>query len=208
MTRPLYTIGHSNHSLERFLELLRTHEITTVCDVRSQPSSRYSPQFNRAGLECALREARIRYGFLGKELGARPEDPTCYRNGKVVYGLLAQTTLFKDGIERLRKGMETQRIALMCAEKDPLTCHRTILICRQLRSDDIEISHILETNDLEKHQDAEMRLLELTGTIHPSLFDTMEELLERAYDAQADRIAYVEKAEHDNAAISDVMYHD
>src|ERR1700733_525129 len=104
MTNRVYTIGHSTHSIERFIELLTAANINAVSDVRSRPYSRMNPQFNREPLKNVLRAANIKYVFLGKELGARSDDPSCYRNGQVQYDLLAQTEVFKQGIERVREG--------------------------------------------------------------------------------------------------------
>ena len=132
MSTAVYTIGHSTHPIERFIELLKMHSITAICDVRSAPYSRMNPQFNREPLRDTLKEAGIAYVFLGEELGARSKDLSCYRNGKVDYELLARTELFHSGLERVREGARTHRIALMCAEKDPLDCHRTILVARNL----------------------------------------------------------------------------
>ena len=102
MPPTLYTIGHSNHDAERFIELLRAHGIEAVCDVRSRPYSQYCPQFNREALEATLRQAGIRYVFFGRVFGARPEDASCYRNGHVDYALLAETDPFRSGVRRLR----------------------------------------------------------------------------------------------------------
>lgn len=191
MTNPLYTIGHSNYPIERFLDLLNQHKIETVCDVRSHPYSQYCPHYNRESLEASLKRANIRYAYLGKELGARTEDPVCYDKGKVVYDRLAETAAFQDGLLMLQKEMETRRVTLMCSEKDPLTCHRTILVCRRMREKTDVISHILETGELENHYDAERRLLDMLGIVYPDLFNTEEELIEQAYQQQGEKIAYV-----------------
>src|SRR5712691_7200087 len=148
MSETIYTIGHSTHSIEAFVELLRQHGITAVCDVRSRPYSRMNPQFNREELKDSLKSADIKYVFLGKELGARSEDKNCYRNGQVQYDLLAQTKLFQDGIKRVEKGVKEFRIALMCAEKEPLDCHRTILVSRKLFDDGLIINHILSDGQI------------------------------------------------------------
>ena len=131
--RELFTVGHSNLSIEAFISLLQQHEITAVADVRSHPYSRRFPHFSQPTLKASLLNAGIRYVFLGKELGARPEDLSCYEGGKALYQRIADTQLFSEGIQRLLKGTEIYKIALMCAEKDPITCHRTILVCRQLK---------------------------------------------------------------------------
>src|SRR5258708_27596008 len=149
MTRIVYTIGHSNGTAERLLALLDQHGITAVADVRSQPYSRFNPQFNREELAGALKAAGIGYVFLGQELGARSADPACYRDGRAQYSLMVQTPVFARGIERLRAGMETHRVAILCAEKEPLTCHRTILIARYLHERNVVVHHILEDGAVE-----------------------------------------------------------
>ena len=187
----LFTIGHSNQECARFLELLGRHEITAVADVRSQPYSQFTPQFNRETLEAALGQRRIKYVFLGRELGARREERECYVVGQARYDRIRTLPLFQQGLERLRRGIMSERIALMCSEKDPITCHRTILVCRELRAE-MAIGHILEDGGLESIADAETRLLKLMGLPEGDLFSEREELIERAYDMQARAIAYAE----------------
>ncbi|WP_333423148.1 DUF488 domain-containing protein [Microcoleus sp. herbarium8] len=156
----LFTIGHSNQSIESFLLLLKKHEITAVADVRSHPFSRYLPHFNKSEITAFLSAAGIQYVFLGKELGARPEDLSCYdTEGKALYDRIAATPLFSAGIQRLLKGAANYKISLMCAEKDPITCHRTILVCHKLKAFNLQIKHILSDGNLESHQDLEARLL-------------------------------------------------
>lgn len=116
----LYSIGHSTHPIETFVGLLQMHGVTALVDVRSHPYSKHFPQFSKDALKDALQKSGITYVFLGKELGARSENPACYRQGKVQYDLLAKEPLFAQGLDRLRQGMQKFQIALMCAEKDPL----------------------------------------------------------------------------------------
>ncbi len=189
--KELFTIGHSVHAVDGFLELLKRHSINALCDVRSSPYSRYSPQFNRESLREEVLNHGGAYIYLGDELGPRSSDPSCYENGKVQYQRLAEKESFQQGLNRLRKGMENYRIALMCAEKDPLTCHRMILICRQLRGNDIQIRHILEDGSLEDNHETEQRLMKLLKIDPADLFSSEEEQILRAYDLQADKIAYI-----------------
>lgn len=189
----LYTIGHSNHSRDAFTELLQAHRVTAVCDVRSAPYSRYSPHFNRDALKHALTAAGIAYVFMGKELGARSDDPRCYIGGQANYQLIAATPTFQEGLRRVRQGLERYAVALMCAEKDPLTCHRTILVARALRAPDVTINHIHADGLLERHADAERRLLQLVKLPDENLFASQAELIEQAYDLQAQKIAYVDE---------------
>lgn len=185
----LFTIGHSTHVVEYLIDLLKKHSITCVCDVRSQPYSQFNPQFNRETLKSDLHRNNIVYVFMGKELGARSENPDCYIDGKVQYNCLVDEPLFQQGINRLAQGMEQHSIALMCAEKDPITCHRMILVCRELRSITEKINHIQENGEIETNLEAENRLAE-TLRIVPDMFKSKKESIEEAYDKQGQRIAY------------------
>jgi uncharacterized protein (DUF488 family) len=189
MTKIVYTIGHSNGTAEHLLELLDQHTITAVADVRSQPYSRFNPQFNREALASALKNSGRDYVFLGQELGARSEDRNCYRDGRAQYALIAQTPLFERGIERLQAGMEKFRVAILCAEKEPLGCHRSILIARYLHERGITVRHILE-DGVEDHDALLMRLLALHGMQDTHLFHSREELIAQAYEKQAEQIEY------------------
>jgi len=207
----LFTIGHSNHTIEDFISLLQQHGVTALADVRSHPYSLFLPHFKRKELKTALAKAKINYVFLGQELGARPNNQECYVDGKAVYEKIAATEIFKEGIKRLLKGLEKQRISLMCAEKDPLTCHRAILICQHLRNSNLQVNHILKDGMLESHQELENRMLSKHGflteeePIQLSLFDnelsqplTREESLTQAYKLQGNEIAYVETRNNDD----------
>ncbi len=189
---PLFTVGHSNHECEKLLDLLARHRISAVADVRSQPYSQYTPQVNRETLEAALANRHIKYVFMGRELGARRDERESYVAGKARYDRIRTLPAFLEGLDRLRRGIKTQRIALLCSEKDPLQCHRTILICRQLR-DEMPIEHILDDGTIEHHAAAETRLLALLGLPEGDLFTSRDEMLARAYDLQAEKIAFVEQ---------------
>ena len=202
----LFTIGHSNLSIEAFILLLQQHGITAVVDVRSHPFSRYLPHFNQSEIKASLSSFGIQYVFLGKELGARPEDLSCYDlSGKALYQRIAATPLFSEGIQRLLKGAANYKISLMCAEKDPITCHRTILVCHKLKDLSLQIHHILSDGNLESHQDLEARLLSKFNKgkksdepIQLSLFEiepVKTEIvdLESAYYRHGLEIAYVTK---------------
>ncbi len=191
--REIYTIGYAVQSLDSFLQKLKHYNITAVADVRSQPYSRFKPEFDKERLYRFLRHAGIAYAFLGKECGARFSDSQCYINGKADYKRIAQHPLFKKGLSRIKTGMQKYRIVLMCAEKDPITCHRTILICRNLRSRNITIKHILADGSLENNKDSEKRLLKLHHVVERDFFITEKELIEQAYDLQGQKIAYQEE---------------
>lgn len=192
MREVLFTIGHSTHPVERFIALLKQHSITALCDVRSKPYSGMNPQFNREALKQSLWENGIAYVFLGKELGARSEDPSCYVRGKVHYDRLAAIDLFRKGLDRVREGMKDYDLALMCAERDPLQCHRTILVARHLDALGVKVEHILEDGSLESHSDALRRLLSQLKLREHDMFRSREEVIEDAYRMQGERIAYNE----------------
>ena len=188
----VYTIGHSTNSIDEFIGSLKQHGITAVADVRSAPYSRFNPQFNRETLLKKLQDCGIKYVFLGKELGARSDDPSCYRDSKVRYDLLAETDLFKDGLERVKAGAQDYRIALMCAEKDPLDCHRTILVARKLVEQGLTVKHILADGGIESHEEVLDRLLDLVGLGSPDFFRTKEDAIREAYEKRGEAIAYSE----------------
>lgn len=210
----LFTVGHSNYEMKAFISLLQKHGVTAVADVRSSPYSRFLPHFNRAALKEALATEDIHYVFLGQELGARPKNRECYINGKAVYEKIAATDEFHEGIQRVFKGVKKHRLSLMCAEKDPLTCHRAILVCQHLQHFGLHVNHILRNGDLESHDHLEQRMLakhELTDFLEikekqaqlslfsqqNTNFPTREECLEKAYKLQGDEIAHVEKRDDD-----------
>lgn len=190
----LFTIGHSSHSWEKFLGLLRQHHIEAIADVRSSPHSARFPQFSREILERALKPAGIRYAFLGVELGARRAERECYLDGVARYDRIARLPVFRAGLERVQTGVTRFRLALMCAEKDPLECHRTILVCRQLRSN-LDIRHILEDGGVEPHADAESRLLAEEKVPGDDFFTPREQLIAQAYDRRGAKIAFQESSE-------------
>jgi uncharacterized protein (DUF488 family) len=188
----IYTVGHSNHPIEKLLALLRQHAITAIADVRSVPYSRRNPQFNTKPLTVSLDAYGISYVHLGKELGARSDDPACYdQDGRVQYRLLAQTQLFNQGIERVLTGAQRYRVALMCAEKEPLDCHRTLLVSRALEKRGAAITHILADGALESNQETMFRLVEKTRLPKGDLFSNDAQLVDAACAIRAHKIAYV-----------------
>ncbi len=186
----IFTVGHSIHPLDYFVGLLEKHRISAVADVRSSPHSRRNPQFNREELTESLGQHGIRYVFLGDELGARSGDPSCYAGGQVQFDRLACTALFRSGIERLTKGAADHRIALVCAEKEPLECHRTVLVSRHLIANGVEVQHIHADGLLELHVDTMRRLVESLRMSPADLFKTDDAIDGEAYARQAVKIAY------------------
>ncbi len=194
MSPLLYTIGHSNHEIVTFIELLHQHAVTALADVRSHPYSRHVPHYSREPLKAALADADIAYVFLGKELGARSDNPACYKQGKVQYDRLAQEPSFSEGIRRVIQGMDRYRIALMCAEKDPIECHRALLVARKLFEAGIPVNHILADGTVETHEAMESRLLAACKLPERDMFKNREEFVAEAYSIQGERVAYQDEA--------------
>ena len=184
----LYTVGHSNHPIEAFLDLLQRHGIEVLADVRSMPSSRHNPQYNKPALDLVLARHGIRYVFLGRELGARREEPGAWEGNTVSYDRTARLPAFREGLDWIRDNVDRHRLALMCAEKEPLHCHRTLLIGRELRGEFAgRIRHILADGRLEAHEDLEQRLIAQAGldSAQEDLFSGAgETTLDRAYRQQ------------------------
>ncbi len=164
-------MGYSSQSIEEFVAALQRHAVEVVADVRSRPYSRRFAHFSREPLQTRLAAATIGYVFLGRELGARRDEPQCYVDGQARYDRIAKLPAFADGINRVLDGARQYRVALMCAEQDPLTCHRTILVCHELEPHGLSITHIHRGGMLEPHSQAQQRL-------------------EQAYARRAQRIAY------------------
>jgi uncharacterized protein (DUF488 family) len=189
MSAAIYTIGHSNHSAMRFIDLLRGAGIDCVADVRSTPFSRRNPQFSQRALTASLKDAGIEYWFLGEALGARPKDPACYEGGKASYARIAAMPMFGQAIAALIDRADKRGIALMCAEKEPLECHRTILVGRALAEHGVDLRHIHADGRIEPHAEFEGRLLHLAKEKVDLLTDRGAALA-HAYDRQGQRMAY------------------
>ena len=195
LTQQIYTIGHSSQSMDEFIAQLRRHKVQAVVDVRSRPYSARFPHFSRGSAQDSLKAAGVHYVFLGPELGARREEPECYVDGRASYDSIAKLPAFAAGIGRVLAGAQSYRLALMCAEHDPLICHRTILVCHELKKHGVSITHIRRDGGLETHEQAEQRLIEeelgsLRQTDMFAAASGFPELLEQAYARRACNIAY------------------
>jgi uncharacterized protein (DUF488 family) len=186
------TIGHSTHPWESFVALLRSARVTAVADVRSSPYSRRFPQFNRDDLSEELRLDGIAYVFLGKELGGRPSERKFYCDGAADYEKMAQTIEFGKGLDRVIEGAKKYRVALMCSERDPMDCHRCLLVSRALAQRGVRVSHILDVGKVTSHAEIEDRLLKLAGQSADDLFAPRAERLATAYREHARKVAFEE----------------
>lgn len=179
---PIFTIGHSDHPIETFLDLLNAHRIGVLVDVRSSPWSKRFPHFSSRPLADALRNAGIRYVLLGHVLGGRPSASVRMQMNGQGYAAMAATPAFESGIVRLLKGRSEHRIALMCAERDPAMCHRALLVGRALARRDAPPDHLHPDGLVESHRQLEQRLLEMAGLgAGGDLFTSADDLLDLAY---------------------------
>lgn len=187
----IYTIGHSTHSLQDFIALLKSRGITAIADVRSAPYSRFQPQFNREALAKSLNDSGVEYVFVGDSLGGRSANVDDYENGRVVYARLKQNDYFQNGIQRVILGSEKYKLALMCSEKEPIECHRTLLVGQTLIEHGVLVTHIHGDGTLESHENAIQRLLKIYKLAEPDLFRTNEEIVEEALLKQEQKVAFV-----------------
>lgn len=156
-TDVVFTIGHSNHLIDNFLGLLRQHHIDVLVDTRSSPFSKYSPQFDQDRLRGAVTDAGKAYYFLGRELGGKPKDSIYYdTEGYVLYWKIAETQLFHEGIEKVKKASSLCTVALLCSEENPIHCHRRLLVGRVLRRHCIELIHIRGNSSLQSESELEL----------------------------------------------------
>jgi uncharacterized protein (DUF488 family) len=196
----LLSIGHSNHDWPRFLALLRAVGVTAIADVRSSPHSRRLPWYNRAELEAGLAENGIAYVYLGDRLGGRPFSPDLFDDeGRADYERIRATEAFQEGLGRLVRGLEEQTVAMLCAEEDPLDCHRGLMITPALAEHGVRPGHLRKDGTVETTEAMEERLLATTGVgtgLLDGLFrplvsaDERRELLAEAYRVMAGKKAF------------------
>lgn len=161
------TIGHSNHPIEHFLDLLGTHSVQIIADVRSHPYSAYASAFDREKLANSLRNTGLQYVYLGNELGGRPRGNVYYdTDGRVLYSRVAESDIFRAGLARLENGLRQSVVAILCAEEDPVGCHRRLLVSRVLSDRGVIVEHIRGDGRLQTED--ELRAAQL------GLFDGME----------------------------------
>lgn len=185
------TVGHSNHPIDRFFDLVAGHGVNALVDVRTSPFSRFAPQFNKEALAASARERGLAYVFLGRELGGRPSDPRLVdANGVADYAGMARTAEFADGIARVMQGLgKGYRIALTCSERCPTECHRCLLVARRIGAEGVRTAHILFDGRREEQVETEARILTLAGK-SASLFEDAGSMLDEAYAKRARMVAW------------------
>ena len=156
----LYTIGHSTYPVEHLLELLNKYQVNYIIDVRSMPYSRYASQYNSDVLKKTLNDAGIEYYHMKNSFGARQEDPRYYNEeGYLDFEIFRASEVFNKGMKNIEKGLEKYNIALMCTEKNPIDCHRAIMVGRGFELDGIDVKHILHDGELLSQEELNEQLL-------------------------------------------------
>lgn len=194
---PIYSLGHSNLPIARFIDLLRDCEIEAVADVRSSPFSGRSPHFNQPDLKAALKQAGMHYVFLGKELGGRPRDTRLLTAGVADYEKMAVTANYQQGIRRLVEGAKAYRIALVCSERDPLDCHRCLLVGRSMCESGYAVHHIRHDGSLTTQSELAETLLSKCQDNNRDMFIRDCDLA-TAYRKRSEQVAYREKRRETN----------
>ena len=190
----LFTIGHSNIPSERFIAMLRDAEVNAIADVRSVPSSRWFPWFSANALAESLPRAGMAYATMGDVLGGRPRDSALFRDGVVDYEAIAAQPDFIAGLDRLAEETAPSRICLMCAEREPLDCHRCLLVARSLAERGLAIGHILHGGTIEPHAATEARLLALEADADGLFAAGGREQLAAAYRHRAHAVGFKQKS--------------
>lgn len=188
----LFSIGYATKKIDVFIAQLQQHNIDAIADVRSVPYSKVFTDYRQENLIQSLNRVGIKYVYLGEELGPRSKVVEHYDDrNQVQFDRLAKSELFKQGVERLQKGLDTGlNIALMCAEKDPATCHRSLLVSYYLKKElDIDVQHIEHSGLLESQINLEKRLV-LLQNLSPDMLSSEEEMEEMAYQRQLEQTSY------------------
>jgi uncharacterized protein (DUF488 family) len=193
MDNTIFTIGHSNHDIADFINLLLANKIELVIDVRSAPYSKIYPHFNKKSLEVSLTKNSIEYLFLGDSVGGRSNNLNDYSKGRVMYKRIAQKEDYISSINLIISLSSEHKTVLMCSEKDPLECHRTLLISRTIEKLRVKILHIHRDGKIESQGEAIQRLLAIWKLDSPSLFGEDTERIEEALTKQESKYAYFDE---------------
>jgi len=193
-TFDLLTIGHSNMPAEHFIGLLRGAGVNALADIRSTPASRHFPWFSKKNLAARLQQEGMLYLPFGDTLGGRPRDADLYRDGIADYEAMARRPEFHSGLDRLLAAAAQHRLCLMCAEREPLDCHRCLLVARALAARGLGVGHILHDGTVEPHAAIEQRLLAEYGEVADLFRAGQRDRLAAAYRRRARAAAYRAKA--------------
>lgn len=200
MEDKIYTIGYSGFDIDTFIRRLKSYGITALIDVRSTPYSKYFHDYDKENLAEKLKKERVVYRNYAQEFGARQNNIFYYPNGYLDFNRFASSSSFLSGKEKIINAMDKgYKFALMCSEKDPLTCHRAILVSREFYKSGLDVIHILPDDKECTQQDIEQRLLEMyfpdneNQNSQPDLFEdkrSKDELIDEAYSRQNEKIGF------------------
>ena len=188
----LFSIGHSNIPADRFIAMLRAAGANAIADVRTTPASRHFPWFARKNLAARLEREGMAYLTYGETLGGRPRDAALYRDGVADYEAMARQPDYQAGITRLIADAARHRVCMMCAEREPLDCHRCLLVARTLAARGLAVGHVLHDGAIEPHAATEQRLLQRDGG-SDDLFTGQDARIAAAYRRRARAVAYRRK---------------
>ncbi len=187
----LYTIGHSTHKVDYFINLLKKYDINYLLDVRSTPYSKHAEQFNRENIRYALKNAGINYSFMGMYFGARQTERELYNEkGYLDFEKVAESEHFNAGMNNVIFGLkEGNRIALMCLEKDPIDCHRAIMVARAFDKNGVSVGHILADGSMQTQKELDIRLADryFPDRAQLSIFNYKDDVSDEKYIAEAYR---------------------
>lgn len=186
----IYTIGHSTMDLEAFISNLKKFAVSLVLDVRTTPFSKYQPQFNKDLLSRVLSDRGIKYSFAGDALGGRSSRESDYVNNQVVYSRMKLNEKFTTALEEIERMSQEMTISLVCSEKDPIDCHRALLVSQSLVERNLAVSHILADGSAESHNAMISRLLGIWKLDGEDLFLTEEDCVLEAIEKQSKIVAY------------------
>jgi uncharacterized protein (DUF488 family) len=195
----IYTIGTSTHLIDDFIIILKKYNINAIADVRSVPYSKHTPQFNKEGLKKFLTKHGINYLSFADEFGARRNEEEAYTDEKVDFKKVAKLPIFIKGIDRIDNGLQKgYNISLLCTEKNPLECHRFLLVSRTLQNSlHIGVKHILFEGNIIENENLENNMLKELNIEYDLFTNNKNILLEKAYNILSDRIAYSRKGIND-----------
>lgn len=201
----VYTVGHSTHHLDYFLEMIREHGVNCIIDVRSVAASSYNPQYNQEPLKHFLKNNKVGYLHFAQEFGARQTDPHLLdEEGKLDFERVRKTWWFKQGLEKVWKGIaKGDVVAIMCSESEPIDCHRFSMVSVGLENDGFEVRHILKDKSIKTNGQLQDELLEKYKKKLPQvdLFNphiTREIQLEVAFRLKNKEIGFAPHSIHHN----------
>lgn len=207
MMNEIYTIGYSGFKLEDFVRVLDHYNINGLIDVRSMPMSQHYTDYNKQELSVFLKKNGIAYRNYKDEFGARQAERRFYPNGYLDFLLFAKSERFREGMNRLIAAMPLgYKFVLMCSEKDPICCHRAIMVAREFNDNDVSAKHILADGSICTQEDIENRLVDMyfPDRDQLSLFGsplTWKEMVNESYIQQNKKIGY--KLEQDEEELDE-----